>query len=195
MSPDKFTFVQVIKACAGLGTLEDGRLVHKQLIQSGCESDVFVWSSLVDMYAKCGSIEEAWKVFNKIPSRDVVTWNAMVLGHVQCGQGQNALELFQQMQREGVQPNSVTFVGVLKACASVVAIEEGRCVHQQFIQSGLESNVFVGSSLLDMYAKCGSMKDAGCMSHKMPSRNVVTWTTMILGHVQYSQGQKALELF
>ncbi len=68
VSPDSFTFVQVIKACAGLGTLEDGRLVHKQLIQSGCESNVFVGSNLVDMYAKCGSIEEAWKVFNKMPS-------------------------------------------------------------------------------------------------------------------------------
>jgi pentatricopeptide repeat protein len=195
VSPDKFTFVQVIKACAGLGTLEDGRLVHKQLIQSGCESDVFVRSSLVDMYAKCGSIEEAWKVFNKIPSQDVVTWNAMVLGHVKCGQGQKALELFRQMQREGVQPSSVTFVGVLKACASVVAIEEGRCVLQQIIQSGLESNVFVGSSLVDMYAKCGSIKDAGCVFDKMPSQDVVTWTTMILGHVQCGQGQKALELF
>ncbi len=68
MSPDSFTFVQVIKACDGLGTLEDGRLVHKQLIQSGCESNVFVGSSLVDMHAKFGSIEEAWKVFNKMPS-------------------------------------------------------------------------------------------------------------------------------
>jgi pentatricopeptide repeat protein len=82
-----------------------------------------------------------------------------------------------------VQPNSVTFVGVLKACASVVAIEEGRCVHQQIIQSGLESTVFVGNSLVDIYAKCGSMKDAGCVFDKMPSRNVVTSTTMILGHV------------
>ncbi len=195
MSPDKFTFVQVIKPCAGLGTLQDGRLVHKQLIQSGCESDVFVQSSLVDMYAKCGSIEEAWKVFNKMPSRDVVTWNAMVLGHVKCGQGQKALELFRQMQREGVQPSSVTFVGVLKACASVVAIEEGRCVHQKIIQSGLDSNVFVGSSLVDMYAKCGSIEEAWKVFNKMPSRNVVTWTTMILGHVQCSQGQNALELF
>jgi len=69
MSPDKFTFVQVIKASAGLGRLEDGRLVHKQLIQSGYKSDVFVCNSLVvDMYAKCGSIEDAWRVFNKMPS-------------------------------------------------------------------------------------------------------------------------------
>jgi len=67
-SPDKFTFVQVIKACAGLGRLQDGRLVHKQLIQSGYKSNVFVCISLVDMYAKCGSIEEAWTMFEKMPS-------------------------------------------------------------------------------------------------------------------------------
>ncbi len=85
--PNKFTFVPAIKTCAGLGTVENGRLVHKQLIQSGCQSDVFVGSSLVDMYAKCGSIEEAWRVFDKMPSRDEVTWNAMILGHVKCGQG------------------------------------------------------------------------------------------------------------
>jgi pentatricopeptide repeat protein len=168
MSPDKFTFVQVIKACAGLGALEDGRFVHKQLIQSGFESDIFVGSSLVDMYAKCGSIEDAWRVFNKMPSRDVVTWNAIVLGHVKCGQGQKALELFQEMQQEGVQPDSVTFVGVLNACASAVALEEGRCIHQQILQSGLESDVFVGSSLVDMYAKCGSIADAWSVFHEMP---------------------------
>ncbi|CAM6049373.1 unnamed protein product [Sphagnum compactum] len=175
----------VIKACAGLGTLEDGRLVHKQLIQSGFESDVFVCNSLVDMYAKCGSIEDAWSVFNKMPSQDVVTWTVIILGHVKCGRGQKALELFRQMQQEGVQPDSVTFVGVLNACASMVAIEEGRCVHQQIIQCGLESNVFVASSLVDMYAKCGSIEEAQRVFYKMPSRNVVSWTAMILGHVNF----------
>jgi pentatricopeptide repeat protein len=67
ISPNEFTFVPVINACAGLGALEDGRLVHEQLIQSGCKFDVFVGNSLVDMYAKCGSIEDAWRVFNKMP--------------------------------------------------------------------------------------------------------------------------------
>ncbi len=94
MSPDKFTFVQVINACAGLEALEDGRLVHEQLMQSWCHSGVFRCNRLVDMYAKCGSIEEAWRVFNKMPSQNVVTWNARVLEHVKCGQGQKALELF-----------------------------------------------------------------------------------------------------
>ncbi len=136
MAPNKFTFVQVIKAYAGLGRLEDGRLVHEQLIQSGCKSDVFVASSLVDMYEKCGSIEDAGSVFNKIPSWNMVTWSAVILGHLKCQQGQKALELFWQMQLEGVQPDSVTFVGVLNACAgvavcaSVALFKEGRCGHQ-----------------------------------------------------------------
>jgi pentatricopeptide repeat protein len=88
----------------------------------------------------------------------------MILGHVKCGQGQKALELFQQMQQEGVQLDSVAVVGVLNACASVISFEEGRCVHQQIVQSGLESDVFVGSSLVDMYAKCGSIADAWMIS-------------------------------
>ncbi len=74
------------------------------------------------MYAKCGGVEEAWIVFNKIPSQDVVTWTTMILGHVQCEQGQKVLELFQQMQQECVQPDSVTFVGVVKACTNVVVL-------------------------------------------------------------------------
>ncbi len=193
--PNKFTFVQVIKACAGLGRLEDGRLIHEQLIQSGCESNVFLGNSLVDMYAKCGSIEDAWRVFNKMPSQDVVTWTSMILGHVKCGQGQKALELFQQMQQESVQPNSITFVGVLNACAIVAALEEGRRVHQQIIECGWDSNVFVANSLIDMYAKCGSIEDASRVFNKTSPRDVVTWSAMILGHVQSGQGQKALELF
>jgi hypothetical protein len=67
-----------------------------------------------------------------------------------------------------VDPNSVTFVGVLNACASVLALEEGRCVHHEIIQSGWELDVFVGSSLVDMYAKCGSMDDARRVFSKMP---------------------------
>jgi pentatricopeptide repeat protein len=80
--------------------LRDGRLVHDQLIQSGYKFDVFEGTGLVDMYAKCGSIEDAWRVFNKMPSQDVITRNTMILGYVKCGRGQKALEIFRQMQQE-----------------------------------------------------------------------------------------------
>jgi pentatricopeptide repeat protein len=181
-------------ACAGLGALEDGRLVHEQVIQSGCESDVFVGSSLVDMYAMCGSLEDAWRVFNKMRSRNVA-WTAMILGNVKCGRGQKALDLFQQMQQEGVQPDCVTFVGVLNACASVVALEEGKCVHEQIIKNGWESDVIVGNSLVDMYAKCGSMEDAWRVFNKMPSRDVVTWMIILGGYAMHGHGKEALKHF
>ncbi len=195
MQPDSLSFVGVLKACANMVVIAEGRCVHQQIIQSGLESDVFVGSSLVDMYAKCGSTEDGWTVFNKMPSRDRVTWTVMILRHVQCGQGQKALELFQQMQQEGVQPDSLTFVGVLNACASVVALEEGRCIHQQIIRSGLESDVFVGSSLVDTYAKCGSMEDARGVFNKMPSRNVVTWNAILGGCAMNGHGNEALKHF
>jgi pentatricopeptide repeat protein len=157
--PNKFTFIQVIKACAALRTFEHGRLVHKQLVQTDCECDVFVGSSLVDMYAKCGSIDDAWSVQQDAISK---------CGHLEhhdigtCEMWARA-EGTWTISTDGTGrcvPDSVTFVGVLKACASMVAIEEGRCVHQDISQSSLESDVFVGSSLVNMYAKCGSMEDA-----------------------------------
>jgi pentatricopeptide repeat protein len=195
VQPNSVTFVAVLNACARVGAVEVGRHVHEQIIQSSCESDVFVRSSLVDMYAKCGSLEDALRVFNKMPSRDVVSWTAMILGHVKCGQGQKALELFHQIQQESVQPDAITFVGVLNACTSVVALEEGRLAHEQIIGSGCDSDLFVGSSLVDMYAKCGSLEEAWRVFSKMPSHNVVMWNTIILGLVKCEQGQKALESF
>jgi pentatricopeptide repeat protein len=94
--PNPVTFVGVLNACASLGALEEGRCVHKQIVESGCESDVFVGSSLVDMYAKCGSMEDAAKVFNKMTSRDVVSWSAMLSGLVKSGQAQKALEYIEK---------------------------------------------------------------------------------------------------
>ncbi|KAH8964129.1 hypothetical protein BDL97_04G048000 [Sphagnum fallax] len=195
MTLDRFTFVPVLNACASLQALEEGRQAHKQIIQCGCEADVFVGSCLVDMYAKCGTMEDAQSVFNKMLHRDVVTWTAMILGHVKCGEGRKALELFRKMQAEGVGPDSFTFVGVLNACASLVALEEGRSIHEQIVRSGFESVTFVGNSLVDMYTKCGSIEDAWRVFNKMSSRNVVCWNALLLGHVKCGQGQKALELF
>jgi pentatricopeptide repeat protein len=93
----------------------------------------------------------------------------MKLGHVQCRQEQKALELFEKMQQEGVQPDSVTFVGVLNAYVSILALEEGTCVHQQIVEFGWDSDAFVGNSVVDMYAKCRSIEDAWRVFNKMPS--------------------------
>jgi pentatricopeptide repeat protein len=193
--PDAVTYVGVLNPCASIKALEEGRRAHEHIIHSGCESDAFVGSSLVDMYAKCGSMEEASRVFNKLSSRAVVCWTAMIFGHVKGGEGHKALELFQKMQQEGVQPDTVTYVGVLNACASIMALEEGRCAHEQIIQSGCESDVFVGSSLVDMYAKCGSMEDACRVFNSMPSHDVFSWNALLGGFAMHGQGKEALVHF
>ncbi|KAH9551807.1 hypothetical protein CY35_09G032400 [Sphagnum magellanicum] len=195
MIPDKFTFVRVLNACARVRALEEGRQIHSQIIQSGCESDVYVANSLIDMYANCGSIEDSWRVFNGLPKRDVVIWNAMIFGLTKCAQAHKALALSEQMRREQVNPDTVTFMGLLNACASVEALEEGRDVEQQIVQYGCESDVFVCNSLVDMYAKCGSIEDARRVFNRMHSRDTVAWSTMILGYMKYGEGHKALELF
>ncbi|CAK9862764.1 unnamed protein product [Sphagnum jensenii] len=177
-------FVQVLNACAGLMALDDGLRIHAQIIQSGCESDLYVGNSLIDMYAKCGGIDYAWLVFSKMPIRNVISWNAMILGLVKCGQEQKAMELFLQMQHRGVAPDRVTFVGLLHACARVAVLKDGKQIHEQIIQSGFESDLFVGSSLIDMYAKCGSIEDAQRVFDRMPTRDVAAWNAMLLGHVR-----------
>jgi pentatricopeptide repeat protein len=193
VEPDSVTLVGVLNACASIAALEEGRCAHEQIVERGWDSDVFIGNCLVDMYVKCGSTEDASRVFNKIPSHNVVTWNMMLFGHVKCGERERALEPFQQMQQEGVQPDPVTFVGVLNACA--VTLEEGRCAHEQIIRSGFESDSFVGSSLVNIYVKCGSIEDARSVFNKMPSRNVVSWNAMLEGFAMHQHGNKALDHF
>jgi pentatricopeptide repeat protein len=193
--PDSFTFVQLLNACASLRALESGRQIHAQIIQSGCECNIFVESGLIDMYAKCGSLADARKVFNKMDARDVVSYNAMILAHVKSGQAQEALELFQRMQcEEGAEPDRATFLAVLNACASVASLNEGRCVQEQIIQNGLGSDVFVANSLIDMYSKCGVIDDAQRVFNKMTTRDVVAWNTMLGGYAMHGLAKEALEL-
>ncbi len=125
MQPDSFTFVGVLNACASVVALEEGRCVHEQIIQSGLELDVFVGSSLVDMYAKCGSMEDAWSVFNTMPSRNVVTWTAILGGCAIHGHSKEVLKIFEQMCGEGVQPDDITFICLLSACSHVGLVDEG----------------------------------------------------------------------
>jgi pentatricopeptide repeat protein len=136
VQPDSATFVGMLNACACVLALEEGRCAHEQITQSGCESNVFVGSSLVNMYAKCGSLEDAQRLFNRMPIHDVVCCNAIIYGHVKCGQGQKALEVFQLMQQEGLEPDPATFIGVLNACTSVLALDEGRLTHELVICTG-----------------------------------------------------------
>jgi pentatricopeptide repeat protein len=99
LSKNPVTFVGVVNACASMLALDMGRHVHEQIMKCGHESNIFMAISVIDMYAKCGSIEDAEKVFNNMPTHDLVSWNATIMGQGSCGHGLKALELFPQMQQ------------------------------------------------------------------------------------------------
>eukprot|EP01018_Ginkgo_biloba_P013990 Gb_31795 [translate_table: standard] len=195
MKPDHFTFASVLSACASSAALEHGKQVHAHIIKTGLESNVFVGSSLVDVYAKCENIEVACQVFQTMPKRNVVSWTAMVVGYAQNGQSEESLKLFSQMLQASEKPNQFTLTSALSACATLAAMEHGKQIHTQIIITGFESDVSVGNAIVTMYAKCGSIEDAHEVFNKMSCRNVVSWNTMVVGYAQHGHGKEALHLF
>lgn len=206
--PSTHAFVAALKACCSLQDLETARSIHSLVVECGLDSDVYVGTMLIDVYAKCGSLVNARRVFEAMPQRNVVSWSAMISGYAQVQQGKVALQLYEQMQHAGVIPNDRTYVGVLKACSSLAGWEEGtdttqrkwciekvRTIHQEIVRGGFESDVFVGNMLLDVYAKCGCLPDARRVFERMPRRSVVSWSAMIFGYAQMEQGEEALKLF
>ncbi|XP_057830817.2 pentatricopeptide repeat-containing protein DOT4, chloroplastic [Cryptomeria japonica] len=193
--PDQFTFASVLPACAKLGAFDQGMDIHQSIKDRGIPLNVVVSTALIDMYAKCGSMNKAREVFDEMPERDVFSWNAMVVGYAQNGFVDKALETFKQMQLAGVKPDSTTFASILPACARMGALEQGMDIHQSLTDREVLSDVVLATALVDMYAKCRSIEKARELFDKMPKRNVVSWNAMIVGYAQIGLAEKALETF
>eukprot|EP01018_Ginkgo_biloba_P030408 Gb_26155 [translate_table: standard] len=194
INPDRFTFPFVLKACAGLGTLQQGKNIHTDIIRSGIELNVYVECALIDMYSKCRSMENACRVFDEMSQRNVVSWTAMIAGYAQNGLANEALKVFREMQVAGMKPNLMTITSVLPACTHSVALQLGKEIHDHAIKSGIESDVFVASALIDMYSKCGCVEIARQVFDKITRKDVVSWNAMIVGYGMHGHGIKAIEL-
>ncbi|XP_059074064.1 pentatricopeptide repeat-containing protein At3g12770 [Cryptomeria japonica] len=196
MSPDEFTFSIVLKVCASPLVLQEGKKIHSHIVKKmGLESGVVVATGLVDMYVKCGSIEDAQQVFDKMPERNVVSWTAMLRGYVQNGQGIEALKMFNQMQLGEEIPNSFTTVNVLAACGQLGYLHQGKWIHAYVIRSGFESDCFIGPALINMYANCNSIFDGCQMFDKISKRDVFSWTSIIGACAQNGYAHEALANF
>eukprot|EP01018_Ginkgo_biloba_P039605 Gb_08794 [translate_table: standard] len=195
IQPNNFTFPFVLKACASLSSLQEGKKIHDHIIIRGLESDVYVGSALINMYCKCQSTEDARHVFDKMSERNVVSWTAMISGYAQNGHDNKALALFYQMQLADMKPDSVTMVSVLLACAHLQALEKGQCIHGLLIKSGFKSHVFVTTGLIDMYARCRRIKTAWQLFDNMSKKYVASWNAMIAGYSQNGYTNEAFILF
>ncbi|KAL5993662.1 hypothetical protein ACLOJK_040914 [Asimina triloba] len=198
--PDDYTFPFLLKSCARLARLEKGRELHAVSVSLGFECDVFVQNSLIRIYSACSDLETARQVFDFLPIwvRDAVSWNSLISAYVQGGRCADALQAFGEMwqQQEGfVLPDEVTAVSILAACARVGCLKLGQRLHGFVVGSGFTMNVFLGSSLIDMYVKCGRADDARLVFTSLHERNVVCWTSMIAGCAQLGRFREAIELF
>ncbi|XP_057865942.2 putative pentatricopeptide repeat-containing protein At3g23330 [Cryptomeria japonica] len=194
IKPNSSTFASILPACAKLGDLEQGTEIHQSISESGFSSDIIVGTALIDMYAKCGSIQKAREMFEKMPQRNVVSWNAMIVGYLQNGLVDKALEIFQKMQLADVNTDASTFTSILPACGKLGALDQGMEIHQKIIKSGLLTDV-VTNALIDMYTKCGSIHKARELFDKMHNPTLVSWNAVIAGHALQSYIKDALELF
>ena len=193
--PDAVTYVSLLNDCACTGALEWVKDVHRHILEGGYESDVRVGSALVHMYAKSGSIEDAAVVFDRMKERDLITWNVMIGAYAGSGRGVEAYDLYLKMKEEGFQPDAVTYLSLLNDCASAGALEGVKDVHRHILEGGYESDIHVGSALIHVYAKCGSIEDAAVVFDRMKGRNLITWTVMIGAYAGSGRGSEAYDLY
>ncbi|MCO5568564.1 hypothetical protein L7F22_022263 [Adiantum nelumboides] len=227
--PDSTTYACVLRACSNIGALAQAKFIITCIIERGFVTDKLVLNALITTYARCGCPFDAYKTFQNMHKRDAVTWNAMIAGYAkhgllleafqlmqelqqvgeppgigawnsllagysQHGFGWKALAIFNQMQQEGVLPDRYTFVSVFNACASVGDLALCRFFHLHMLECNLSLDTYVINSLIDMYAKCGSLRMAHKVFDLSCKQQVVTWNTLIAGYAQHGNQRVAFIL-
>ncbi|XP_011625678.2 pentatricopeptide repeat-containing protein At1g59720, chloroplastic/mitochondrial [Amborella trichopoda] len=196
--PDKFSFPFVLKACAFLFALFEGKQIHGLVFKLGLAMDPYVNNGLVHMYASCGVANLARQLFDEMTEKNVVSWNSMIYGYVQLGFFEEALGLFSEMNRLGdVAPDAYTVHSVVCACAGLGAFALGVWAHRLATRLSLdnEQSLLMCNALIDMYAKCGCVTIARQVFDKMGSRDVSSWNTIIQGLSVNGSGHEALDMF
>ncbi|VFQ71346.1 unnamed protein product [Cuscuta campestris] len=171
IKPDAITFTSVLVACSQLAALEKGREVHKSIVEQKLDSSEIVMGALLDMYAKCGAVNEALEVFHHLPQRDIVSWTSMIVAYGSHGRAVEALCLFNEMlQQPDVKPDKVTFLAVVSACSHAGLVDEGCHYFNLMVNShGLKPEIEDYSCLLDLLGRSGRLKEAYGILQRSPS--------------------------
>ncbi|KAG8656262.1 hypothetical protein MANES_04G111400v8 [Manihot esculenta] len=202
--PTHYTFGNLLNACSNLADLQLGRQAHTHILKHGFQfqssegSDVFVGNALIDMYMKCGSVEEGCRVFEKMAERDYVSWNAMIVGYAQNGYGMEALELFRNMLACGEKPDHVTMIGALCACSHAGLVEEGRHYFSAMTEEyGVVPLKDHYTCMVDLLGRAGCLNEAKNLIEAMPMQpDVVVWGSLLAAckvHHNITLGEYAAE--
>ncbi|RRT43664.1 hypothetical protein B296_00056236 [Ensete ventricosum] len=199
---DRFSYAGALSASGDCGDARTGRMVHGMAVVSGLSRRAFVTNSLMDMYSKCGMINEVRLVFDHAEELDEVSWNSLLSAYVSVGWPEVAVNILVWMHRSGVKLNSFALGSILKACSGMRDSDDvRRMMHGCVTKVGLDLDLFVGSAMLDMYAKNGGLEEAIKIFECIPNPSVVVFNAMIAGFSRLgtkSSGKdrfKALSLF
>ncbi|CAN6466926.1 unnamed protein product [Victoria cruziana] len=192
---NSITMLGLVPACARLRDLDFGRCLHGITIKNGADLDESVGNCFITMYARCGDVHDARRLFDALPEKNIITWNALISGYSQNGHADDVLRLFHEMEKVGLEPDAVSLVCILSACASVGAQSIGRRIHEHVIQKGFQFNVFLMNALINMHARCGNLELALKLFEEMPQKNIVSWTAIISGYGMHGLGEMAVSLF
>ncbi|KVH90642.1 hypothetical protein Ccrd_007343 [Cynara cardunculus var. scolymus] len=177
-----------------------GKLLHSCSVKLGWDLDVVVGTALLDMYAKIGDLDDAVSTFSVLNDKNVVMYNAMISGLLRGEENSDeyakkALNLFAEMQRHGLRPSEFTFSTIIKACIACKDFEYGKQIHGLVCKNNLQSDEYIGSMLVEMYSMWSSTDDALSCFDSTCKQDIVIWTSMIVGHAQNGEYERALVLF
>ncbi|MCO5547104.1 hypothetical protein L7F22_000546 [Adiantum nelumboides] len=191
---DRCTYINFLLACASKGVCIEGQAMHAEVVTTGFDSMLPVATALIAMYGKALCVEEAWITFIRLTERDVILWTAMISALLYNKQAKKALHLFERMQQEGMKPDKVTTVSILDACADDVALAAGRAMHDHVMMRALESDLLLGTALLNMYGRCGMLEDACRVFKDLSEHDIVTWSVIVAAHAQQGHAKEAQKL-
>ncbi|XP_027362374.1 pentatricopeptide repeat-containing protein At2g13600-like [Abrus precatorius] len=194
--PNFITYGSVLSACASISDLEWGKHLHARILRMEHDSlDEILGSGVIDMYAKCGCLGLARRVFNSLGEHNQVSWTCLIAGMAQFGLCEDALALFKQMRQASVVLDDFTLATVLGVCSGQTHAAIGKLLHVYTIKSGMDSSIPIGNATITMYAKCGDVEKANLAFRLMPLRDRISWTAMITAFSQNGDIEAARECF
>uniref|UniRef100_A0A7C9AUE1 Uncharacterized protein n=1 Tax=Opuntia streptacantha TaxID=393608 RepID=A0A7C9AUE1_OPUST len=189
---DPVSYNLMIKAYAMYGRID----ASKELFDQMPLKTIVSVNTMISAYSDMGEIDNARKLFDsRMSDRNSVTWNSMISSHIQNDQHEEAIKLYVVMHRLSIEKTRSTFSSLFHACSSLECLQQGKLIHAQLTRTPFQSNVYVGTSLVDMYAKCGSISDAQRAFDAISLPNVAAWTALINGHAHHGLGSEAFVHF
>ncbi|KAI5079038.1 hypothetical protein GOP47_0006709 [Adiantum capillus-veneris] len=190
-----YTISITLSACITLENLHLGMQIHAIYVMNVAEPSSYVTSTLINMYATCGALEDAHIVFDRSIVLDVVSCNAMIAGYTKHGYAHDAMKLYRLMYGRGVEPNDVTFTSTLNACAKVEDFKCCQQLHMDICIVSEKSNTYTDNVLIKVYSKCGSLEDAWHVFSKITERDAISWNAMIAAYGKQGSAESAFQLF